>query len=74
MNSSAIALPEPPRGDPSGGIGVQGNGFFFRSLAPINLFTGILVTHTDQRRAKKILPVDLGEDVFMESPDRIQKV
>jgi hypothetical protein len=54
MNSSAIALREPPRGRPFGGGGVHRNGGF-GALAPINLFTGIQITHTDQRRAIRII-------------------
>jgi len=49
MNSSAIALREPQRGYPFGGGGVHCNGGLGES-APINLFTGIQVTHTNQRR------------------------
>ena len=52
MNSSAIAFREPPRGRPFGGGGVYRNGGL-GALAPINLFTGIQVTRTVQRRAKK---------------------
>jgi len=53
MNSPAITLLEPPRGRPFGGGGVHHNGGL-GALAPINLFTGIQVTHTDQRRARKL--------------------
>jgi len=53
MNSSAIALHEPPRGRPFGGGGIHRHGGL-GALAPINLFIWIQVTHTDQRRAKLI--------------------
>jgi len=42
MNSSAFALPEPPRGRPIGGGGVHRHGGL-GALAPINVFTGIQV-------------------------------
>jgi len=50
MNSSAIAVREPPRGRPFGGSGFHRHGGLSAS-APINGVTGIQVTDTDQRRS-----------------------
>ena len=53
MNSSAIAVREPPREHPFGSGGVHRNEFFLKQSAPINEVTGIQVTRTEQRRARK---------------------